>query len=149
MAVNTAYEGRRYPPGEPFSVGREHVRAFAAAVGATDPVHHDVEAARAAGFADVVAPPTFAVVVAQRCEAAYIADPEAGVDFDRLVHGEESFVHHRPIVAGTELVGELHVDRVREAGGHGLATTRVEITDTKGEAVCTVRSSVVVRGEGS
>jgi len=149
MGVNTAFEGRSYPPDEPFAVGREHVRAFATAVGATDPVHHDVEAARAAGFDDVVAPPTFAVVVAQRSEARYIGDPEAGLDFDRLVHGEESFVHHRPIVAGVELVATLHVDRVREAGGHGLATTRVEIADTEGEAVCTVRSSVVIRGEGS
>ena len=149
MGVNTAFEGRSYPAGEPFSVGREHVRAFATAVGATDPIHHDPTVARAAGFADVVAPPTFAVVVAQRSEARYVADPEAGLDFDRLVHGEESFTHHRPVVAGMELLATLHVDRVREAGGHGLASTRVEITDTAGEPVCTVRSSVVIRGEGS
>jgi len=149
MGVNTAFEGRSYPPGEPFVVGREHVRAFAAAVGATDPVHHDVAAAQAAGFPDVLAPPTFAVVVAQRSEATYVADPEAGVDFSRLVHGEETFVHHRPVVAGMVLVPTLHVDRVREAGGHGLASTRVEICGDDGQPVVTVRSSVVIRGAGS
>ncbi|MDO5627991.1 MAG: MaoC family dehydratase N-terminal domain-containing protein [Mobilicoccus sp.] len=146
MPVNTAYEGRSYPPGEPFAVGREHVRAFADAVGATDPLHRDVAAAREAGFADVVAPPTFAVVIAQRAEQQYIADPEAGIDFTRVVHGEESFTHHRPLVAGSEVRATLHVDRVREVGGHGMVSTRVEIADDEGD-VCTVRSSLVVRGE--
>lgn len=147
MAVNTAFEGRTYPPGEPFAVGREHVRAFAEAVGARDTIHHDIAAARAAGFDDLVAPPTFAVVVAQRCEAQFIADPEAGIDFSRVVHGDESFEHHRPLVAGTEVSSTLHVDRVREAGGNALVSTRVEIADTAQQPVCTVRSSLVVRGE--
>ncbi len=147
MPVNAAYEGRSYPPGEPFAVGREHVRAFAAAVGASDPVHHDVAAARAAGFADVVAPPTFAVVIAQRCEGQYVTDPEAGIDFSRVVHGDEAFTHHRPIVAGTEVISVLHVDRIREAGGNAMISTRVECSDAEGEALCTVTSSLVVRGE--
>ncbi|GMA40587.1 FAS1-like dehydratase domain-containing protein [Mobilicoccus caccae] len=147
MPVNVAFEGRTYPPGEPFAVGREHVRAFASAVGASDPVHHDPAAAREAGFADVVAPPTFAVVIAQRCEAQFVSDPEAGIDFSRVVHGDESFTHHRPLVAGTEVRSSLHVDRVRMAGGNALIGTRVEIVDSDGEPVCTVTSSLVVRGE--
>lgn len=147
MSVNLDFEGRSFPPSEPFAVGREHVRAFAAAVGATDPLHHDVEAARAAGFADLVAPPTFAVVVAQRCEAQYVADPESGIDFSRVVHGDEAFTHHAPLVAGTEVVPTLHVDRVRTAGGHGLVTTRVEIAGVDGTPLSTVVSSLVVRGE--
>ncbi|HBO54429.1 MAG TPA: hypothetical protein DD664_04815, partial [Janibacter terrae] len=81
MAVNEDFLGRTYDPTPPFSVGREHIRDFAEAVGATDPVHHDLEAARAAGYADLVAPPTFAVIPGQRTDAQFVADPEAGVDY--------------------------------------------------------------------
>ena len=100
MAVNTEFVGRIYPPSGPYAVSAEDIAAFAAAVGATDPVHTDVEAARAAGYADVIAPPTMAVIWEQRSSRAYVADPEAGIDYSRVVHGEESFAHHRPIVAG-------------------------------------------------
>jgi len=64
------------------------------------------------------------------------------------VHGEEKFVHHRPIVAGDELVTTLHVDSIRQAGGHSMITTRVEITDAGGAPVTSVSSTVVIRGEG-
>lgn len=146
MPVNESFVGRTYPPTEPFSVGREHVRDFAAAVGASAPEHHDVEAARAAGYADLLAPPTFAVVPAQRCDAQFVADPEAGIDFSRVVHGEERFVHHRPIVAGDELRGRLTVDAIRAAGGHQMATTRSELYDADDQLVTTVYSTIVIRG---
>ena len=73
MPVDVSYEGRVYPPTEPYAVGREAIREFAAAVGASSPLHHDVAAARAAGYPDVVAPPTYAVVLAQRAESQYVA----------------------------------------------------------------------------
>jgi len=148
MGVDTSMAGRVYPPGPAYLVGREKLVEFATAVGAADPVHHDPAAARARGYADVVAPPTFAVVLAQRSERQYIADPAAGIDYSRVVHGEEKFVHHRPIVAGDELVTTLHVDSIRQAGGHSMITTRVEITDGDGAAVTSVSSTIVVRGEG-
>ena len=100
MPVNESFVGRTYPPTEPFQVGREAIRDFAASVGARSPIHHDVEAARAAGYRDLVAPPTFAVIPGQRTDAQFVTDAEAGVDFSRVVHGEQRFVHHRPIVAG-------------------------------------------------
>lgn len=81
MPVNPDLVGRTYPPAEPYSVGREAIRDFARAVQAAHPAHHDVEAARSLGHPDLVAPPTFAIVVAQRADAALIADPEAGIDF--------------------------------------------------------------------
>ncbi len=146
MAVDTAHAGRVYPPAAVYEVGREKIAEFAAAIGSGDPAHRDVEAARALGHPDVVAPPTFAVIVAQRCEAAYVADPASGIDFTRVVHGEEKFHHHRPIVAGDRLVPVLHVDSVRVMGGHGMVTTRVEIADDAGEPVSTVISMLVVRG---
>jgi acyl dehydratase len=145
MPVNQAFLGRTYPPSEPYAVDAATIAAFAAAVGATDPVHTDAGAARAAGYRDVVAPPTMAVRYAQQCDRAYIADPEAGIDFSRVVHGEQRFVHHRPITAGDALVGTLTVDGIRSAGGHSMVTTRTELT-ADGEPVCTSTSTIVVRG---
>ena len=146
MAINTAFAGRTYPPTAPYAVGREHLRDFARAVGATHPAHVDVEAARALGHSDVVATPTFAVVVAQRAEAQLIEDPEAGIDFSRVVHADERFVHHRPIHAGDELVTVLHVDSVVERAGLAMVTTRCEIA-ADGVPVATVLSTLAVRGE--
>ncbi|WP_298751628.1 MaoC family dehydratase N-terminal domain-containing protein [uncultured Serinicoccus sp.] len=148
MPVNPDYAGRAYPPAGPFEVTREQLAAFADAVGAGSPAHRDPEAARAMGHPDVVAPPTFAVRLAQACEAQLVEDPGAGIDFSRVVHGQEGFVHHRPITAGDRLTGTLHVDTMREAGGHGMVATRVELVDADGAAVTTVTSTIVVRGEG-
>jgi acyl dehydratase len=146
MTVNPDFVGRSYPPTEPYAVDAALIAAFAAAVGAHDPVHTDAEAARAAGYADVVAPPTLAVRFSQRSERAYVTDPEAGIDYTRVVHGEQRFVHHRPITAGDEVTGTTTVDAVRQAGGHAMVTTRTEISTASGEALSTSLSTIVVRG---
>lgn len=143
--IDPALAGRSYPPGEPFHVGREQVRDFARAIGADHPWHLDVAAARAAGFADVVAPPTFPVVVTLR-DRRLVDDPEVGIDYSRVVHGEQAFTHHRPVVAGDELVVSVHLDGVRSAGGHSMVTSRLEVTTAAGEPVSTVVSTLVVRG---
>jgi acyl dehydratase len=147
MGINPALAGRVYPPSAVYEVGREKIAEFAAAIGSTDPAHVDPAAARALGHADVIAPPTFAVIIAQRAEAQIFADPDTGVDFSRLVHGEERFTHHRPIIVGDRLTAAVHVETAREVGGHGMLTTRVEIADAEGAPVSTVRSMVVIRGE--
>lgn len=149
MPINAEYAGREYPPNTAYEVGREKIREFAAAVGATHPAHADVAAARALGYPDVIAPPTFAVVVAQRAEAQLIEDPAAGIDFTRVVHADERFVHHRPIHAGDRLVTVLHVDSVVERAGLAMVTTRAEIADDAGAPVATVTSTLAVRGEGA
>lgn len=148
MPVNPDLAGRAYPPAGPFEVTRDQLAAFADAIGATGAAYRDPAAARALGHPDIVAPPTFAVRLAQQCEAQLIQDPAAGIDFSRVVHGQEGFVHHRPIVAGDVLTGTLHVDTMREAGGHGMVATRVELADPDGGPVTTVTSTIVVRGEG-
>src|SRR5690606_20364506 len=114
MAVNTSYAGRVYPPGEVYQVSAEKIREFAESTANTHPAHTDPSAARALGYPDVVAPPTFAVVIAQRAEGVYIQDPDAGIDFSRVVHADERFTHHRPIVAGDRLTPTLFVDSVTE-----------------------------------
>ncbi len=145
MPVNADFAGRSYPPTFPYAVGSAKIREFAEAVGSTDPVHVDRDAARAAGYLDVIAPPTFAVLIAQQCDSQLIADPEAGIDFSRVVHGEQKFVHHRPLTAGDDVVGVLHVDQVRQAGGNAMVTTRSELT-VGDELVCTATSTLVIRG---
>ncbi|MHA7208852.1 FAS1-like dehydratase domain-containing protein [Arthrobacter sp. MDT1-65] len=147
MTINPDLQGRSYPVGETYSVGREAIRDFARAVKATHPAHYDVEAAAALGHADLVAPPTFAIIVAQRADAQLIGDPSAGIDFTRVVHADQRFVHHRPIVAGDQLVAALHVDQVRAMGGGAMITTRAEITTIDGEPTATTTSSLLVRGE--
>lgn len=147
MAINQDIVGRVYPATEPYSVGREKIREFAAAVKASNPLHFEVEAAREAGYSDVVAPPTFAIILAQKADAALIGDPEAGIDFSRVVHADQRFTHHRPIVAGDELLTEVHVDSVRVMGAGAMLTTREEITTVDGEKVATCISSLLVRAE--
>lgn len=147
MAVNTSLQGAEYSLPEPYDVSREAIAQFARATGATHPAHFDATAAKELGYADVVAPPTFAVVPSQRCEALYIANPDAQIDYSRVVHGSEQFTYARPIVAGDSLSATTHVDGIREAGGHTMITTRTELTAADGEPVVTVTSTIVVRGE--
>lgn len=146
MSVNADFQGRVYPPTAAYVVSAAKIAEFAEAVGSSDPVHSDAQVAQARGYGDVIAPPTFAVLIAQRCDRQLILDPEAGIDYSRVVHGEQRFAHHRPLMAGDAVVGTLHVDTVREAGGHAMVTTRTELTTTAGEPVCTATSTIVIRG---
>ncbi|MFN8099282.1 MAG: MaoC family dehydratase N-terminal domain-containing protein [Dermatophilaceae bacterium] len=145
MPVNESFVGRTFAPVGPYAVDAPMIAAFAAAVGATDPVHTDAEAARAAGYRDVIAPPTLAVRFDQLASREYVLDPEAGIDYSRVVHGEQKFVHHRPITAGDELTAQSTVDAIRSAGGHAMITVRSEIT-AGDEPVATTTSTIVVRG---
>ena len=147
-SVDLTLVGRSYAPGETYRVSAAKIAEMAEATGSDHPAHTDAAAARALGYDDVVAPPTFAVVVAQRAEQAYIADPESGIDFSRVVHAEERFTHHRPIVAGDLLRTTVHVDSLTERAGIAMVATRAEIVDDAGTPVATVRSTLAVRGEG-
>ena len=147
MPVNASVEGRVYPPTEPYLVGREKVREFARAVFATHPVNLDPEAARAAGYADVVAPTTFPIVVTAATLEQLLADDEAGVDFTRVVHGDQRFAYSRPIVAGDELTATMTITSVKSIGGHSMVTSESAITDATGAHVVTATSTLVVRGD--
>lgn len=145
--MNPELQGRTFPPTEPYLVGREKVREFADAVFATNPANRDVEAAQALGYADIVAPPTFAVVVQERALATLLAEPGTGIDFSRVVHGDQRFVTTRPIVAGDELTATLTVSSVKTLGGHSIVSADTHITDASGEHVVTAISTLVVRGD--
>ena len=145
--MNPDIQGRVYAPTAPYLVGREKVREFARAVLSASPIHVDVAAARAAGYADVVAPPTFAVVIQEATLAQLLADEEAGVDFSRVVHGDQRFTYSRPIVAGDELTATLTIAAVKRLGGHSMVTASSAIADASGAHVVTAISTLVVRGE--
>ena len=145
--MNPDLAGRVYPPTAPYLVGRESVRQFAAAVLATDAASLDLDAARAAGHADLVAPPTFPIVIQQRTLEQLLADEDAGVDFSRVVHGDQRFSYTRPIVAGDELTGTMTVTSVKTLGGNAMVTSATEITDAAGAHVVTATSTLVVRGD--
>jgi acyl dehydratase len=146
MPVDQSFVGRVYPPTEPYEVGREKIREFADAINDQNPAYRSVEAAQALGYDDVIAPPTFAIVVTMRSSAQVTGDPDLGIDYSRVVHGEQRFVHARPIVAGDELQVTLTIDSIRVAAGNELITNRSEITTTGGELVSTAYSVIVVRG---
>lgn len=147
MPVNPAIEGRTYPSTPPYLVGREKVREFARAVFATHATHLDVEAARSAGYADVVAPTTFPIVVTAATLDQLLADEDAGVDFTRVVHGDQRFSYSRPIVAGDELTATMTIASVKSIGGHSMVTSESAITDATGAHVVTAMSTLVVRGD--
>src|ERR1700731_4130295 len=102
MGVNTAAIGKRYPT-DTYAVGREKIREYAAAVGETNPLLPDLEAARAAGYADLVAPPMFAVVYGGRAVIPALFDPELAINFKRVVHGAQEFSWGPVVVAGDEI----------------------------------------------
>ncbi|ARJ06230.1 hypothetical protein B5808_14135 [Cnuibacter physcomitrellae] len=147
MPVNPDLVGRAFEPVGPYLVGREKVREFARAVFASNPVHDDVVAAQDAGYRDLVAPPTFAVVLQQLTLDQLLASDDTGIDFERVVHGEQRFTSTRPIVAGDELTATLAVTSVKTLGGNAMVTSESEIRDADGEHVVTAISTLVVRGE--
>ena len=119
-----------------YAVGREKVREYAAAIGETSPLCHDVDAARAAGYADVVAPPMFAAVYSWPALAPVVFDPEVGVDFSRLVHGGQEFAWHEPVVAGDEITTEAALKEKSERAGLGHFTFTTRSVNQRGELVC-------------
>jgi acyl dehydratase len=147
VPVNPELQGRVFPPVAPYLVGREKIREFARAVFATNPINHDPDAARAAGHADIVGPPTFPVVAQEATLAQLLAEPDSGIDFSRVVHGDQRFSYTRPVVAGDELTATLTVSSVKTLGGHSMVTAESEIVDASGAHVVTAISTLVVRGD--
>lgn len=145
--MNPDLEGRRYALPEPYLVGREHVRSFAKAVFAEHPVHRDLAAARAAGYADLVAPHTFPAVLQDAGMQLFLA--ESGIELSHIVHGEESFDYVRPIVAGDELTAALTITSVKTLGQNAMISAETAVEDAQGTPVVTVGATLVVRGDAA
>jgi acyl dehydratase len=148
MALNQEFVGRTYKSDTPYEVGREKIREFAVAVGDTSELYRDRDAAIAAGYPDVIAPPTFATILAMAGTEQLMFDPELGVDYSRLVHGEQRFVYSRPLGAGDALLVTTTIESIRAAAGNDILTARGEVTTVDGEHVVTAYTTVVVRAAG-
>jgi acyl dehydratase len=147
MAINPDFAGRTYPATAPYEVSRVKIAEFADAIGDPSPVFRDAAAAQAAGHPDVIAPPTFAIVVSMVGAGAAMADPGLGLDYSMVVHGEQQFTYTRPIMAGDVLTAQPTIDSIRSVGSLSMMTTRTEIRTTAGEHVCTAVSTLVERGK--
>jgi acyl dehydratase len=145
LPVQTAAVGKEFPP-VTYAVGREKVREYAHAVGETHPLHLDVEAARSAGYPDIVAPPMFAVVYSAPAIAPAIFDPEVGMDFARMVHGGQEFAWEKPVVAGDEITTTATVLSIEEREGKGFFVFETRSVNQDGETVCTGTWTNIVRG---
>ena len=145
MPLDPSFVGRSYPPTRPYQVGREKIREFAAAIGDANPAYTDVEAAKALGHPDLVAPPTFAIVLSMGAADQVVTDPALGLDYTRVVHRDQRFSYARPIFAGDELSVSMTVSEIRTLAGNDIITTRGDISTVGGDAVCTVFSTLVAR----
>ncbi len=145
MALDPSNVGREFASAEPYLVGREKVREFATATGETSPLCHDVLAARAAGYADVVAPTTFPIVVTLNAMGEAVTDPSVGVDWSRVVHGDQRFSYTRPIVAGDELTVRTVIESVRSLAGNDMITLRGDLLDGTGTHIGSTWTSLVQR----
>jgi acyl dehydratase len=146
MAINRDYLGRTFSGGEPYEVSRVKIAEFADAIGDPSPLYRDRAAAQAAGYPDVIAPPTFAIVISMASSARVVADPGLGLSYAMVVHGEQRFEYARQIVAGDVVTAESTIADIKEAGRNVLLTARTEIRTVGGEHVCTAHNTLVERG---
>ena len=147
MALNKDYVGRVFAPTEPYEVSRVKIADFADAIGELSELCRDREAAVKAGYPDVIAPPTFAMVISMRATARVKSDPDLGLDYSMVVHGEQSFSYSRPLHAGDVVVGTATIESIKTLGGTSMLTTSTEIRTVDGELVCTAKSTLVERGK--
>jgi acyl dehydratase len=146
VAINTEYEGRTFEPTEPYEVSRVKIAEFADAIGELSVLCRDKQAAQSAGYPDVIAPPTFAIVISMAGSAKVVSDPGLGVNYAMVVHGEQSFDHKRPLHAGDVVQSQSTIESIKRAGNLSMVTTRTDIRTTDGELVCVARSVLVERG---
>lgn len=146
MAMNQDMVGFSYPPLRPYVVSAEKIRDFAVAIGDDNPAYLDKAQAQQLGYSDVVAPPTFPIVLTMESMREAFDDPRLGMDFSRVVHGDQRFAYSAPIVAGMTLICTTTIDEIRSLGGNDFVTLRSSITSS-GVEVCSAWSKLIVRGE--
>ena len=146
MAVNRDFLGRTFVAAEPYEVSRVKIADFADAIGDPNPLYRDRAAAQAAGYPDVIAPPTFAIVISMANSARVVGDPALGINYAMVVHGEQRFQYSRPIHAGDVVTTQSTITEIRDAGRNVLLTTATEISTADGEHVCTAHNTLVERG---
>ncbi|WP_405489906.1 MaoC family dehydratase N-terminal domain-containing protein [Streptomyces sp. NBC_00096] len=145
MALDQSFVGRSYPPTDPYEVGREKIREFAVAVGDANPVYTDPEAAKAFGHQDVIAPPTFVFAITFAAASQVVEDPQLGLDYSRVVHGDQKFAYTRPVRPGDRLTVTSTIEAVKSLAGNDVIDIRGEVHDEGGEHVVTAWTKLVSR----
>jgi acyl dehydratase len=148
VALNPEYAGRVFGPGEPYEVSRVKIADFAEAIGDRNPLYTDASAANAAGYPDVIAPPTFPIVITMAASRTAIGDPGLGINYAMVVHGDQRFTYSRPLHAGDVVVAQSTISGIREVGSMTMVTTETEVKTVDGEHVCTGYGTLVERGSG-
>ena len=146
MAINPDFVGKAFPPSDPYEVSRVKLAEFADAIGDQNPVYRDRSAAQEAGFPDVIAPPTFPIVISMASSARALAAPGLNVNYAMVVHGEQRFEYARPLRAGDVVTAQVTISDIRDVGRNSLMTTTTQISTLDGEHVCTAYSTLVERG---
>ena len=149
MALNPQFVGRVYGPGAPYEVSRVKIADFADAIGEPSELCRDRDAAVKAGYPDVIAPPTFAVVISMHAADEANNDPGLGLDYSMVVHGQQSFSHSRPLHAGDVVVVTTTIESIKAVGTMSMLVTSTDIVTVDGEHVCTAKSMLVERGAGA
>jgi acyl dehydratase len=149
VSLDESFIGRAYPAAVRYAVGAEKIREFADAIGDANPVYRDAAAAGAAGHPAVIAPPTFTTIINLKVIELIVADPALGLDWSRVVQGEQTFEFRRPVRAGDRLVLGATIDNVMNRAGNGFLTVRAEIDTEDGEHIATITALIVVRGTES
>jgi acyl dehydratase len=144
MPLDRTYAGKAYQPAPSYLVGPEKIREFAEAIGATDPAYLDPDAARALGHPDVIAPPTFPIVIS--ITGAGLTDPELGLNYSMVVHGEQRFEYQRPLHAGDVVTAESTIAGIRSIGRNERLDLQTVIKTVDGEHVCTAHNVIIERG---
>jgi acyl dehydratase len=147
VALNADYMGRVYGPTEPYEVSRVKIAEFAGAIGEPSELCRDERAAQKAGYPDVIAPPTFAIVISMRSTAEVEADPGLGLDYSMVVHGEQSFSYSRPLHAGDVVITTTTIESIRPFSSMTMMTMSTNIVTVHGEHVCTAKATIVERGQ--
>ena len=145
MALNPQFVGRVYGPGAPYEVSRVKIADFADAIGEPSELCRDRDAAVKAGYPDVIAPPTFAVVISMHAADEANNDPGLGLDYSMVVHGQQSFSHSRPLHAGDVVVATTTIESIKSVGAMSMLVTSTDIVTADGEHVCTAKSMLVER----
>ena len=145
MALKTEAIGKEYPP-VTYEVGREKIREYANAIGADNPVHHDRDAAKAAGFRNVVAPPMFCVVYSAPALGPAVLDPEVGINLVAMVHGGQEFVWGEPVCSGDEITTSAKVVDISERDDKGFYVFESVSTNQDGDEVVRGTWTNIVRG---
>ncbi len=137
MALNQAFLNRSYPSKETFKVTKDQIDNFAKSIG-------DSNLYISEGFAS----PTFLISIQMGAMQVALFDPELGLDWNKVVHGEQSFEYKKPVKVGDELSFISTIEDIKTKVGNDFITIRSDVKDLNNKDVATLRATLIARGTG-